>query len=73
LHYNARKFTLQLNYLQQAGHVTRKDETHRPRRLTYMKPEGLRKVKIPRARWKDGMQKEARMLGIRRWWATAIN
>jgi hypothetical protein len=49
------------------------DETHRPRRLMYMKPEGLRKVKIQRARWKDGEQKEARMLGTRWWWATAIN
>jgi len=38
-----------------------------------MKPEGLRKVKIPHARWKDGVRKETRMLGIRRWWATAMN
>ena len=37
-----------------------------------MKPEGLRKVKIPRAWWKAGVQKEARMLGIRRWWVTAM-
>jgi hypothetical protein len=49
------------------------DEIHTPRRLTYMEPQGLRKVKISRARWKDDMQKEVRMLGMRRWWATAMN
>jgi hypothetical protein len=49
------------------------DEIHKPRRLIYMKPEGLWKVKIPCARWKFGVWEETRMLGIRRWWATAIN
>jgi hypothetical protein len=34
----------------------------------YLEPEGLRKVNIPCARWKDDMQKEARMLDGGNFW-----
>jgi hypothetical protein len=44
-----------------------------PRRLMYTQPEGLRKVGRPRTRWRDDVGKDARMLGIRRQWATAMN
>jgi hypothetical protein len=44
-----------------------------PRRLMYVQPEGLRKVGRQRARWRDEVGKDARMLGLRSWWATAIN
>jgi hypothetical protein len=27
----------------------------------------------PRARWRDDVGKDARMLGIRNWWSTAMN
>jgi hypothetical protein len=39
----------------------------------YMQPERSRKVGRPRARWRDGAGKEARMLGIRSWRATAMH
>jgi hypothetical protein len=59
--------------LRWAGHVARMDENCMRRRLMYMQLEGLRKVGRPRARWRDDVEKEARMLGLRSWWATAMN
>jgi hypothetical protein len=44
-----------------------------PRRLMYVQPEGLRKVGRPRAGWRYEVGKDARMLGLRSWWATATN
>jgi hypothetical protein len=49
------------------------EENSMPRRLIYMQPEGPRKVGRQRARWADDVGKAARMLGIRSWWATAVN
>jgi hypothetical protein len=49
------------------------DENCMPRRLMYVQQEGLRKVGRPRTRWRDEVRKDARMLGLRSWWATAIN
>jgi hypothetical protein len=49
------------------------DENCMPRRLMYVQLEGLRKVGRPRARWRDEVGKDARMLGLRSWWATALN
>jgi hypothetical protein len=59
--------------LQWAGHVARMDENCMPRRLTYGQLEGLRKVGRLRTRWRDEVGKDARMLGLRSWWATAMN
>jgi hypothetical protein len=56
-----------------AGHITRMDENWIPRRLMYVQPEGLRKVGRLHARWRDEVGKGARMLGLRSWWATAMN
>jgi hypothetical protein len=39
----------------------------------YMKPEGIRKVGRWYTTWKDEVRKDARMLGTRIWWATAMN
>jgi hypothetical protein len=38
-----------------------------------MQPEGPRKVGRSRARWRGDVGKNARVLGIRSWWATAMN
>jgi hypothetical protein len=59
--------------LRWADHVARMDENCMPRRLIYVQPEELRKVGRPRARWGDEFGKDARMLGLRSWWATAMN
>jgi hypothetical protein len=59
--------------LRWAGHVARMDENCMPRRLMCVQPEGLRKVGRPRDRWRDEVEKDARMLGLRSWWATAMN
>jgi hypothetical protein len=39
----------------------------------YVTPIGGRKIGRPRARWKEEVGKDARMLGIRSLWSTAIN
>jgi hypothetical protein len=44
-----------------------------PRRLMYVQPEGLRKVGRLRARWRDEVGEDARIMGLRSWWATAMN
>jgi hypothetical protein len=49
------------------------DENCTPRRLMCVQQEGLRKVGRPRARWRDEVRKDARMLGLMSWWATAMN
>jgi hypothetical protein len=59
--------------LRWAGHVARVDENCMPRRLIYVQLEGLRKVVRPHARWRDEVGKDARMLRLRSWWATAMN
>jgi hypothetical protein len=43
------------------------------RRLMYVQLEGLRRVGILRARWRDKVGKDTRMLGLRSLWATAMN
>jgi hypothetical protein len=64
---------IRIAILRWAGHVARMDENCMPRRLMYVQPEGLRKVGRPCARWRDDVGKDVRMLGLRSWWATAIN
>jgi hypothetical protein len=59
--------------LRWAGRVARMDEKSMPRRLMCLQPEGLRKMGRPRARWRDEVGKDARMLGLRSQWATAMN
>jgi hypothetical protein len=38
-----------------------------------MQPEDPRTIGRSRARWRDDVGKDARMLGIRSWWATPMN
>jgi hypothetical protein len=64
---------IRITRLQWAGHVARMDENCMPRRLMYVQMEGLRKVGRPRARWRDEVRKDVRMLGLSTWWATAMN
>jgi hypothetical protein len=59
--------------LRWAGHVARIDENCMSKRLMYVQPEELRKVARPRGRWRDEVGKDARMLGLRSWRATAMN
>jgi hypothetical protein len=59
--------------LRWAGHVARMDDNCMPRKLICVQPEGVRKVERPRARWRDEVGKDARMLGLRSRWVTAMN
>jgi hypothetical protein len=67
------KVIIRIARLRWAGHVTRIEENSMPRRLMYMQPEGPTKVGRPRTRCRDDVGMDARMLGIRSWWATAMN
>jgi hypothetical protein len=49
------------------------NENCMPRRLMYVQPKGLRKVGRLRARWRYDVGKDARIVGLRDWWATAMN
>jgi hypothetical protein len=64
---------IRITRLRWAGHVARMDENSMPRRLMYVQPEGVREVGRPRARWRDEVGKDERMLGLRSWWARAMN
>jgi hypothetical protein len=39
----------------------------------YVTAIGQRKTGRPKARWREDVEKEARMLGIRSWWSAAMN
>jgi hypothetical protein len=50
------------------------DEEALPRRIImYVTPIGQQKRGRPKARWREEVGKDARMLGIRSWWCTAMN
>jgi hypothetical protein len=48
-------------------------ENSMPRRPMYMQPERSRKLGRPCTRYRDEVGKNARMLRISSWWATAMN
>jgi hypothetical protein len=54
-------------------HISRMDEICVPCRLMYMQQNRLRRVGKRHARFKDKVGKDVRMLGIRSWWAKAMN
>jgi hypothetical protein len=49
------------------------DEEPLTRRIMYVTLIGQRKTGRPKARWREEGGKDARMLGIRSWWSTAMN
>jgi hypothetical protein len=65
--------TIRIARLRWAGHVRTMDEDALPRRIMYVTPIGQRKTGRPKARWREEVGKDARMLGIRSWWSTAMN
>jgi hypothetical protein len=65
--------TIRIARLRWAGHARRMDEEALPRRIMYVTPIGQRKTGRPKARWREEVGKDARMLGIRSWWFTAMN
>jgi hypothetical protein len=50
------------------------EEDHIPKRLLNAKPSGRKTVGRPRARWLlDEVNKDARKIGIRRWWSRTLD
>jgi hypothetical protein len=65
--------TIRIARLRWAGHVRRMDEEALPRRIMYVTPIGQRETGRRKARWREEVGKDARMLVIRCWWSTAMN
>jgi hypothetical protein len=49
------------------------DEEALPRIIMHVTPTGQRKTGRPKARWREEVGKDVRILGIRSWWSTAMN
>jgi hypothetical protein len=64
--------TIRIARLRLAGHVRRMDEEALPTRIMYVTRIGQQKTGRPKAR-REEVGKDARMLGIRGWWSTAMN
>jgi hypothetical protein len=65
--------TIRIARLRWEGNIRRMDEEAMPRRIMYVTPIGQRKTGRPKARSREGVGKDARMLGIASWWSTAMN
>jgi hypothetical protein len=65
--------TIRSARLRWTGHVRRVDEKALPRRIMYVTRIGQRKTGRPKARLREEVGKDVRMLGIRSWWSTAMN
>jgi hypothetical protein len=65
--------TIRIARLRWAGHVRRIDEDALPRRIMYVTPIRQRKTGRLKERRREEVGKDARMLGIRSWWSTAMN
>jgi hypothetical protein len=64
--------TIRFARLRWAGHVRRMDEEALSRRIMYVTLIRQRKTGRPKTR-REEVGKDARMLGIRSWWSTAMN
>lgn len=64
---------IKLGRLRWAGHVQRMPDTAIPKKIRTLQPEGRRRVGRPRGRWIDGVNADARSLGIQNWWTVALD
>ncbi|KAJ4446954.1 hypothetical protein ANN_13656 [Periplaneta americana] len=61
-----------LNGLRWAGHLIRKEESEIPKRVMLTQPDGTRRKGRPRSRWIDGVDGDARAVGVRNWRVVAL-
>ncbi|XP_013175481.1 PREDICTED: uncharacterized protein LOC106123612 [Papilio xuthus] len=62
---------IKLNRLRWAGHVERMDEARVPKNVMASNPEGRRSRGRPKLRWIDGVNKDAKKVGIANWKSVA--
>ncbi|KAJ4438573.1 hypothetical protein ANN_14520 [Periplaneta americana] len=55
------------------GHLIRKEEAEIPKRVMLTQPDGTRRKGRPRSRWIDGVDGDARALGVRNWGMVALD
>jgi hypothetical protein len=61
-----------MSRLKYTGHIQRMSGDI-PRRIMVCKPEGRRRIGIPKIRWIDGVLKDIKELGVKNWWTVARN
>ena len=49
------------------GHLERMEEDRMPRKIFTQEMEGTRRRVRPRKRWKDEVERDLQVLGVRRW------
>lgn len=64
---------IKLGRLRWAGHVQRMSDDAIPKRIRVLQLEGCRKVGRPKGRWIDGVNGDAKRLGIRNWWTVSMD
>jgi hypothetical protein len=55
------------------GHVERMEENRMPKKIFTQELEGTRRRRRPRIRWKEEVERDLQVLGVRRWRELAIN
>jgi hypothetical protein len=59
--------------LEWAGHLIRTSENRIIKKIFNTKPEGTRKVGIPKLRWEECVRQDIRILGVKNWRSVALN
>jgi hypothetical protein len=49
------------------GHLERMEENKMPKMIFSQEPEGPRRRERPRKRWKEEVERDLQVLGVRRW------
>jgi hypothetical protein len=49
------------------GHLARMEEDRRPKKIFTQELEGMRRRGRPRKRWKEEVERDLQVLGVRRW------
>ena len=56
-----------------AGHLVRMNSVRTIKKILNTKPDGTRSVGRPKLRWKDGVDQDMRILGVKNWKKVALN
>ena len=56
-----------------AVHLVRTDSDRAHKKIFNTKPDGARSVGRPKLRWKDGVDQDMRILGVKNWKKIALN
>jgi hypothetical protein len=55
------------------GHLERMEEYRMPKKIFTQKLEVTRRRGRPRKRWREGVERDLQVLGVRRWWELVMD